>query len=1420
MTIRLKTFRVRALLLAKLFGRTPIKFPHTHTHPSDVNRSLIVGYITLVFVVLLLGSNPSISAKEPAIDPVKMEQTVEAVLKQMTLEEKVLMCQGGSPRGTAVISRLGIREMLFYNGNRGTHKDLGFEGRKATFFPSGIGQAATWDPDMLEKIGAAIALEAKEKNFPVLLAPSINIQRDPVCGRVFEYFTEDPFLNGRLTAAFVNGVQSERVVACAKHYAANSQEFNRDDVSSEMDERTFREIYLPGFEAAVNAGVWSVMSGANRFRGESCCQNNHLLNEVLKNDLGFKGFVVTDWSGAKNTVKAANGGCDLSMPGKPIGPFSKESLLAALDSGAVKEATIDDKVRRLLRAAYFCGHLDGSPPWENTPVDFQAHSQLALEAAREGIVLLKNEGGLLPLDRGKIKSIAVIGPNADRGLFGGGSSGVDPAYYITALQGLRDRLKEGVKIIAVPFDIGTAWEMISDQYVTTVDGKPGLEAVFSGIHTGTKNDPAKLSRIDSKIDFNWEMASPDRFVIDPSVFKGEWHGKLHPPVSGAYFVRISGSGDDINLLLDGKQILRKFQGTMGLRSINTTVNLEQGKEYDLTVRYSKKAGDAWVKLDWIRPDSKEAMAKAMAKSVAAAKEADVALVFAGLDHGYDTEAADRENLRIPPFQDTLIEAVRKANPKTVVILNNGSPIEMDPWLPHIPAVLEAWYPGQEHGHAVADVLWGDYNPGGKLPITFPAHYVDSPAHPSRQKEDRQITTKFNEGVFVGYRWFDDQKIEPLFPFGFGLSYTSFDYKNLRVEKVGEQVRVSMDLTNIGSRDGAEVVQFYVTPPKSDVLRPPQELKGFARVFLKPGETRRVDVVLDSRVFAYWDEKVGKWTISPGSYGVEAGSSSRDIRLTSSIKLQAEVRLPTVSASNMVLQQVIAASAAETVSLESLLNEMVATESIARWPSQEFTCKQASSYDRAKVAPDKPGWFANHDHTQYIRSEETDGRKEQVMMDADGAGAIVRFWLTAGGDKQGVIRVYLDGEKTPALTFTDFDLLKGDLKFGAPLAQAHPGYRPNFGGNNLYLPIPYAKHCKVTWEEKSKSARYYQINYRTYAPGTVVQTFALPQVEAASKLINEVNRKLNSPAPFTGGKVLSLNSELAAGAEAALELPAGANAVRGLELLLKTGDAKEVERTLRSLMVKLTFDGEETAWCPATDFFGSGVGINELRSWYRDVSTDGTMRCRWVMPYEKSATITLQNVGSQSVKASLHATTAPWKWDDRSMHFHAAWHYEAGLKTPPHRDWNFIHINGRGVYAGDSLAIYNPVATWYGEGDEKIWVDGESFPSHLGTGTEDYYNYSYAPKPVHQTPFANLVRMDQPMTQGWNVMSRTRQLDGIPFQQSFQFDMELISAKPTTLIYCATTYWYAFPGATSNLKPQPQEAKLPVPTLADAKAVAE
>ncbi|MGC4044402.1 MAG: DUF2961 domain-containing protein [Armatimonas sp.] len=507
-----------------------------------------------------------------------------------------------------------------------------------------------------------------------------------------------------------------------------------------------------------------------------------------------------------------------------------------------------------------------------------------------------------------------------------------------------------------------------------------------------------------------------------------------------------------------------------------------------------------------------------------------------------------------------------------------------------------------------------------------------------------------------------------------------------------------------------------------------------------------------------------------------------------------------------------------ISFESLLQEMVDTDSIARWPQAEFTCHQVSSYDRATVAPDKPGWFANNDFNNYLRTESNSGRTEQVLMDAAGPGVIVRFWLTAGGEKDGVLRIYLDGETTPTISFHGFDLLRGNLPgVDAPLLHPHPGYSAKSGGNNLYLPIPYARHCKVTWEEKSQGQRYYHINYRTYAAGTEITTFTLPQLQAARGLIQTTNRTLEAPPKPAQGKAFQLKKALMAGNQAALDLPAGSNAIQTLELKLEPKGNAELERTLRSVIIELSFDGKTTAWCPATDFFGSGVGINALQSWYRTVSTDGTMTCRWVMPYQKSARVSLHNTGKTPVAATLKAIVSPWKWDERSMHFHATWHHEAGLHTPPLQDWNYVQIQGRGVYAGDTLALFNPVPTWYGEGDEKIWVDGESFPSHMGTGTEDYYGYSYAPKGIIQTPFANQVRVDEQRTQGWNVLTRTRQLDGIPFRKSLKVDIELISWRPTTLIYSATTYWYAFPGATTNLKPQPEAAALPVPTLAEVQA---
>jgi hypothetical protein len=515
-----------------------------------------------------------------------------------------------------------------------------------------------------------------------------------------------------------------------------------------------------------------------------------------------------------------------------------------------------------------------------------------------------------------------------------------------------------------------------------------------------------------------------------------------------------------------------------------------------------------------------------------------------------------------------------------------------------------------------------------------------------------------------------------------------------------------------------------------------------------------------------------------------------------------------------------------ISLESLLREMADVEAIARWPHSAYTNREASSYDRRQITPRRPGWSANDDFTQFIRTEENKGRQEQVMLDTDGPGALVRFWLTAAPPKEGTLRIYLDGSREPSLVFDAFDLEDGPLQVPAAFLYRHESYSANGGGNTLYLPIPYAKHCKVTWQEGARaSQRYYQINYRTYPIGTPVKTWTPQQVSVAKPLLERVGRRLEAPPQTVPGRVQSLNQKLAQKGSVVLDLPAGPSAVRTLELLLDAGplSPNQLERALRSVIIQMSFDGERTVWCPATDFFGSGVGINELRSLHRSVGKDGTMRCRWVMPYRKNARITLTNLGTSPVQATLHATTSPWKWDSRSMLFHTNWHYESGMKTitmdkvlqnTDMRDWNFVDIKGRGVYVGDSLALFNDEPIWYGEGDEKIFVDGEKFPSHPGTGTEDYYGYSYAPRGLFQSPFANQNRVDVPATnQGVSVMGRTRPLDAIPFKRSLQFDMELTSYTPTVVTYAATSYWYAFPGATSSIVPQPEAAVLPIQTLA-------
>jgi len=499
---------------------------------------------------------------------------------------------------------------------------------------------------------------------------------------------------------------------------------------------------------------------------------------------------------------------------------------------------------------------------------------------------------------------------------------------------------------------------------------------------------------------------------------------------------------------------------------------------------------------------------------------------------------------------------------------------------------------------------------------------------------------------------------------------------------------------------------------------------------------------------------------------------------------------------------IALFAIAIVTLQSLLNEMTDYNAVARWPDPPYTCHQASSYHRETKTPDDPkGWFANGDQNQYIRIETNRNCIEKVMMDADGPGVIVRFWITTHAAKKGNIRIYLDGAKQPTITVPSFDFANNKaVPAGNPLLTLHPGATPEGrGGNTLYLPIPYAKHCKVTWEEQEKKApRYYQINYRTYPAGTKVETFRPGNYDRA-------NQALSHPPTFTGGTEVALDQSIAPGKEATLALPSGTAAVRALELC---ADAAH----LRTLVLHAQFDGEQTIWCPAGDFFGCGVDGRTLDSWYRTTAKDGVMSCRWVMPYQKNAKFTLHNVGKTPVKAKLTARIGDWKWDDRSMHFHASWRQQYPIPTRPMIDWNYLTAMGQGIYVGDSLVVFNPVRKWWGEGDEKIYVDGETFPSHIGTGTEDYYNYSWCHTGLFQTPFANQIRCDGPRNAGYTVVNRTRSLDAIPFTKSFRFDMEVWHWGECEVAYAATTYWYARPGATSNRAPQPDEAERELPKV--------
>ncbi|MGA7107785.1 MAG: glycoside hydrolase family 3 C-terminal domain-containing protein [Terracidiphilus sp.] len=718
------------------------------------------------------------SAKAPYKDArLPVEQRVADLLKRMTLEEKATMLSGSGWMESAPIERLGIPAIKMADGPLGVRSWVGSSALtsatnapvkvETTSFPSGVAMAATWDTDLVEREGQAIGQEVKALGRDMILGPTVNINRQPLWGRNFEGYGEDPYLSGKLGVAYIKGVQGEGVIPSLKHFDANNEEYERHRVNATIDERTLHEIYFPAFKAAVEeGGVWNVMSAYNKLNGVHCGENDYLLDTVLKKEFGFKGFVVSDWGSTYSTAATVNAGMDLEMPGGPPmekwmeNPRTLESgngdgwlvaakVLAEVKAGNIKEAAIDDNVSRILRVIFLSGIFD-HPHAGGGAVDTPAERAVARAGATEGIVLLKNDGGLLPLDATKIHSIAVIGPNAVIARTGGGGSSlVRPKYSISPLDGIKERA-----------------------------------------------------------------------------------GKASVQVSSALGVGMEGE--------DAAQ------------------------------------------------DTPDARAQALKQAVDAAAHADVAVVVVGRYSKLESEGFDVKTMDLPAGQDELIAAVEQANPHTVVVLNTGDPVTMTKWIERTPALVDMWYGGQEGGHALAAILFGDANPSGKLPVTLPKRYEDNPA--AANYPGKNLEVHYAEGIYVGYRYYDTKGVEPQFPFGYGLSYTKFAYSDLKLRKVefaGKNPiwNFTVNVRNTGTRAGAEVVEVYVHDGHAKIDRPAHELKGFQRVELQPGETKAVEFSLDRAALSYWDPAMKAWHADPGTFEIEVGASSRDIRLRTPLKLE-------------------------------------------------------------------------------------------------------------------------------------------------------------------------------------------------------------------------------------------------------------------------------------------------------------------------------------------------------------------------------------------------------------------------------------------------------------------------------------------------------------------------------------------------------
>jgi beta-glucosidase len=801
-----------------------------------------------------------------------VDARVDSLLKKLSLEEKIDLIGGVDAFYIRANEKIGLPRLKMADGPVGV-RNYG----PATVF-GGVGLAATWDPELAEKVGATIGQDARARGVHFMLGPGVNIYRAPMNGRNFEYFGEDPFLTARTAVAYIEGMQSEGVSATIKHFVGNNSEFDRHNTDSIIDERTLREIYLPSFEAAVKeAHVGAIMDSYNLTNGTHMTQNGLFNTDLVKKEWMFPGIVVSDWDATYDGVAAANSGLDLEMPSGKF--MNRATLLPAIKAGTVSEATIDDKVRRILRTAIRFGWLDHDQTDLSVSLFNVAGDQVALEAARSGLVLLKNNGNLLPLQKGSIKSIAVIGPDAHPAQpAGGGSAEAVPFTPVSVLEGIAHYLGDTAKVYysrGIPM-----LDDISKQMRFTTQASGGEEGLKTEIFNNAdlSGTPA-IVRNDKFV--HYEPARGGSGTYGKVSIR--WTGFFTPSVPGEYLAFVQGPGENggYRLYVDQKLVLdnwKQWYAFVGQVPITLTAAPHQ---IELDYYVEKGWGKTTANLGIVRP---ETLVIAEAKSLAA--RVDAVIVVPGFDTASEGESGDR-TFRLLPGQDELINQMAAVNKNTVVVMTSGGGVDMTAWVDHVPALLEAWYPGQEGGTAVAQVLFGEFNPSGRLPISIERRWEDDAAYNSYYPKEGSKKVEYSEGIFVGYRHFDKSAVKPLFPFGYGLSYTSFTYKNLTISPASsdDQVTVAFDITNTGSRAGADVAEVFVGDHHAPVPRPVKELKGFAKVNLSPGETKNVSVKLDRRAFSYYDVKTHAWTVAPGDFDVFVARSAADIELTGKVTLR-------------------------------------------------------------------------------------------------------------------------------------------------------------------------------------------------------------------------------------------------------------------------------------------------------------------------------------------------------------------------------------------------------------------------------------------------------------------------------------------------------------------------------------------------------